>query len=191
MINKIAIFFWEIASWKTFLAGLILYLFFGGYVMPAGVKAFEETSGHKVEILDLQFSYSLERATSIISDYSDSGRKLAIKFGLIADTIYPLSYTFFFTIMFTLILKALSNYGIRYRYLHLFPLLILVTDYFENIGLATMFFYYPNFSNTHVVVTSLLTTTKWSLLILLGVMMIAGLIALTYQKLTKAPLNNS
>ncbi len=187
MLHKLSTFFWRIAGWKAFLLGFFLYMFFGGYIMPEGVKMFQEISGKTdIQVLDLQFCYSPEKARSIISNYGDEGRGLAIKFGLIADTFYPMAYTFLFTIILTLILKSLSGYGIIYKYLHLSPFLILITDYCENISVANLFRTYPNFSDTQVRIASFLTSLKWSLLGVLCVLILCSLIWLLQKKLCKA-----
>ena len=186
MIEKISDFFWRIANWKTFLLGLIVYLIFGGYVMPHGAKTFNDLSGKKVEVMDLQFFYTPEKAREIISQYSDAARNFAIQFGLMADTVYPVAYTFLFLIITTLIFKGLAKYNITYKYLHLFPLIILPVDYFENICVATLFKTYPNFSNGLAYLATFFTTLKWSLVILLLLIVIAGLITLAVKQFSKA-----
>lgn len=156
--------------------------------MPQGVKMFQEISGKPdIQVLDLQFCYSPEKARSIISDYGEEGRGLAIKFGLIADTVYPMTYTFYFIIILTWILKGLSVYGIRYKNLHLFPLLILLVDYLENINLANLFRTYPSFSDVQVHIASFFTSLKWSLVGVLAVLILCALIWLLQKKLSKAP----
>ena len=188
MLNKLSDFFWNIADWKTFLLGFILYMIFGGYIMPQGVRMFQEVSGKSdVQVMDLQFCYSPEKARSIIGDYGHEGRTLAVKFGLIADTVYPMAYTFYFIIILTWILKGLSAYGVRYKHVHLFPLLILLIDYCENINLANLFRTYPNFSDMQVYIASFFTSLKWSLVGVLAVLILCALIWLLQKKLSKAP----
>ncbi|HLP21050.1 MAG TPA: hypothetical protein VK174_12145 [Chitinophagales bacterium] len=185
MIRKVSAYFLRIANWKTFVAALLLYLLFGAYVMPQGAKAFEANSGKKVEILDLQFHYTPEQARSIIADYGDAGRSFAIKFGLIADTLYPLAYTFFFLMITSLIFKGLINKGTRTGNLHLFPLFILVVDYCENIGIANLMNSYPNFTDTEVHVASFFTSLKWCLVVGLALITIGALIILLLKKQPK------
>ncbi len=183
MLNKLSDFFGRIAGLKTFLAGLALDLLFNILVMPWGAETFNDLSGHKVEVLDLKFSYSPETARAIIGAYSEAARSFAIKFGLIADTIYPLAYTFFFTITLSWILKSLSAYNIKVKHLHLFPLLILLLDYCENIGIASLMASYPNFSDLQVYITSFLTSLKWGMVGILIAIILSGLVALAGKRL--------
>jgi hypothetical protein len=184
MLNKLSDFVWRIAGWKTFLAGLILDGLFMGLIMPRGAGTFSSLSGKEVAVLDLKFSYSPEMARTIIAAYSDSARSFAIKFGLIADTVYPLAYTFFFTMALTWLLKTLSQYGLKVKYLHLFPLVILPIDYLENIAIANLMSSYPTFTDTAVFVASLFTSLKWSAVGIMAAIILSGLVALAGKRLS-------
>ena len=188
MIEKIVDGFRTIASLKSFLIGLGVYLLFGAYIMPQGAKKYQEISGKKVEILDLQYSYAPEKARTIINSYGADGRAFAIKFGLLADTLYPLVYTFLFIIILALIYKSLDKYGVVSKNIHLFPILILVADYCENIGVAVLLYKYPNISDTQINVVSAFTSLKWSLVIILALIALGGLGTLLYCKLTRKPI---
>lgn len=183
MLEKTANFFWRIAGWKTFAAGVLIYFVFGGYVMPNGAKHFNELSGKEVQVMDLQFSYTPEKARSIISDYKVEARNYAIKFGLIADTIYPLAYTFLFIIIMAWIFKSLAVYGFSFRFIHLFPLSILLADYAENLNLVRLFRNFPDITNAQIQMASAFTTLKWSLLVVQVLIILGGLGILLYKKM--------
>jgi hypothetical protein len=184
MLEKTANFFWRIAGWKTFVAGVLIYLVFGGYVMPNGAKHFSELSGKEVQVMDLQFSYTPEKARSIIGDYSEDAKNYAINFGLIADTIYPIAYTFLFIIIMAWIFKSLAVYGFNFRFIHLFPLSILLADYAENLNLVRLFRNFPDITDAQIQMASAFTTLKWSLLILQVVIVFAGIGLLVYKRTT-------
>jgi hypothetical protein len=186
MIQKISTFFLSIANWKTFAGALIVYLVFGAYVMPHGAKKIEELSGKKIEILDLQFSYSPGKAKAILADYNDASRSFAIKFGLIADTIYPLAYTFFFLVITSMIFKGLLNRGVKTGYLHLFPLLILPLDYLENVCIVNLMKNFPAISDMQVHMASFFTSVKWIFVAALAAIIIYGLARLSIKSLSKA-----
>ncbi len=185
MLNRIADFFWRIAGWKTFLAGLLLDMFFNLVILPWGSATFNKLSDKQVQVMDLKFSYSPEIARTIIGDYSPAARNFAIKFGLIADTLYPMAYTFFFIITAAWILKALAGYNIRIKYLHLFPGLILAADYLENLNIANLMALYPNFSDTQVYISSFFTSLKWSLVGILMAIILSALVALAGVRFLK------
>jgi len=164
MLNKIADFFWRIAGWKTFAAALLIYAVFAGYIMQEGARRIQELSGKKVEILDLQFSYTPERAKAILDSYNDASRDFAANFTLIADTLYPVSYTFLFLVIISWVFKSLAVYGFRIRYIHLLPFLMMIADYGENACVITMLKSYPDFSTNLATLSSTFTSVKWSLL---------------------------
>jgi hypothetical protein len=185
MLQKIADFFWRIAGWKTFIPALLIYVVFAGYVMPQGAKAIQKVCGKKVEILDLQFSYTPERAKAILSEYTFLGRCEAAKFELWGDTLYPIAYTFLFLTIMGWVFKSLAVYDFRVRYIHLFPFLVLIADYSENVGIIKMLKTYPNFSDSLVAVSSLFTSLKWSLLAVQTFIIGVALWLLTFYRITR------
>ena len=182
MLEKTANFFWRIAGWKTFVAGILIYFVFGGYVMPNGAKHFSELSGKEVQVMDLQFSYKPEKARSIIGDYSEDAKKYAINFGLIADTIYPIAYTFLFIIIMAWIFKSLAVYGFSVRFIHLFPFTILLADYAENLNLVRLFRNFPDITDAQIQMASAFTTLKWSLLVVQVLLVFGALGLLLYKR---------
>lgn len=165
MLNKIVDFFWGIAGLKAFIAALLIYLAFAGLVMSPGAAKIQQLSGKKIEILDLQFTYTPAKARAIIADYGDAARNYAANFEMIADTLYPVVYTFLFAIMISWVFKSLSAYGVRVKYVLLLPYCVMFADYGENIGIIQMLKTFPNFSDFHVVISSFFTSLKWSLLV--------------------------
>ncbi len=161
---------------------MAVYIFFGAVVMPAGVNKISEVSGKKVDILDLKFSYTPEMARHVISEYGDSGRKYAIQFGLIADTLYPISYTFLFVVLTAWIFKAINP--IKFSRVLLLPLIIPMVDYGENLNIAVLMYDYPQLKDWQVHLSSLFTSLKWSLVGLQVLVIVGALFWLVYQKLS-------
>jgi hypothetical protein len=185
MLQKISDFFWRISGWKNFLVGLALWLVFGTVIMPWGAATMRQINGKKTEVLDLQFSYTPEQARAIIADYSVAGRDFAANFELIADTLYPVAYTFLFLMIISWVFKSLSVYGFRIRYVHLLPFLVMLADYCENTGIIRMLKSYPDFSDTVATVTSLFTSLKWSLLAVQAFIIGAAIWLLTFYRMTR------
>jgi hypothetical protein len=177
MITRIAHYISSIADWKILTAAIILYIFFGTYVMPNGANKFKELSGGKeVKILDLQFSYSPDSARAYLADYSPEARDYAIKFGLGADSFYPIAYTFLLVIIVALIYKTPDPKGTFLQSIHLFPLGILIIDYMENICIASLHFGYPDIADWQIRLASSFTSLKWSLAIMIIPIIIFGFI---------------
>ena len=188
MLNRISDFFWRISGWKTFAVGLLLYIFFAVVMMQQGAAMIQQICGKKVEIFDLQFTYTPERAHEILSQYNEAGRSFAATFTMLADSIYPVSYTFLFLMIMGWLFKSLAVYGFRVRYIHLLPFLVMVFDYSENAGIVTMLKNYPDFTDGTVIVTSLFTSLKWSLLAVETFIIGAGLWLLTFYRMSKGRL---
>ena len=188
MLDRVSDFFWRIAGFKTFITALLIYLFFGAYVMPQGAAKIQEICGKKVEILDLQFTYTPEKAHSILDQYNAAGRSFTATFTMLADTLYPVSYTFLFLMIMGWLFKSLSAYGFKVRYIHLLPFAVMLVDYSENIGIVTMLKTYPDFSNGTVFITSTFTSLKWSLLAVQTFIIGAGLWLLTFYRMSRGRL---
>jgi|ERR1043165_82034 hypothetical protein len=186
MLQKLSTFLLRIANWKTFLLGLALYMLFGAFIMPSGAKAFNQINGQKVAIFDLQVTgYSPADAKAILDKYTDEGRAFAVKFGLVADTFYPMAYTFFFLIITSLIAKGLANNGVRTGLWHLFPLTVLLADYCENIFIVQVIQSYPNLSEGMVHTASFLTCFKWGLIGVLLLLVVVGLVVLGVKRFSR------
>lgn len=178
-MEKLSAFLWRIAGWKTFAAALPVYLILGAYIMPKGAEYINQLNGAECKILDLQFHYPVERASEIISCYSDEGRAFAVKFELIADSVYPISYTFLLIIIIAWIYKSIAKKGGAVpAYIHLFPITTMLIDYCENTGIVSMLNSYPNISSTTATITAALTATKWSSLFIQVFIILAGLMML-------------
>lgn len=186
MIKRLSDFFLNIAGLRTFLAALAIYLVFGAYVMPTGAKTFQEKAGQKVEILDLQFNYNPAQARQIIDKYGQEGRSYAIQFGLVADTFYPMAYTFLFLIITSLIFKNLKNKGLNTGSLHLFPLVIVPVDYLENLSIANLMLKYPQVSDNEILIASFFTSFKWCLVAGLILIILGALVLMLTKKPARA-----
>ena len=185
MLNKIAEFFWRIAGLKTFLTALLIYIAFAGGVMRTGLQQIQQISGKPVQVLDLQFSYTPEKARAIIGEYNEASRNFAAMFELVGDSIYPIVYTFLFLMIMGWLFKSLSVYGVRVRYIHLLPFLVMLADYGENTCIITMLKTFPNFSDNVAWLSSLFTSLKWSLLIVETLIIGAGVWLLTFYRMSK------
>lgn len=185
IFRQISDFILRISGWQSFAVALAIYLVFGAYVMPHGLARISELSGHQAEILDLQFGgYSPERAREIISGYTDEARDYTARFELIADSLYPVVYTFLFLIMMGWLAKELAAYGRRLRWILLLPVVAMIVDYCENTCIIRLLHSYPDLPNGLVAWSSALTVTKWSMLGLEVVVIVTCLCILGYYRLS-------
>ncbi len=185
MLQHISTLFWRIAGIKTFIPALVVYLFFGAYMMPQGLKTMQELSGKKLEVLDLQFYYTEAEAKEILSAYGPDLLKRAAVFEAIADTLYPVAYTFLFIIMLAWIYKSVAAYRPVAAHIHLLPLVVMLADYCENTGIIRMLLTYPDFGALLPGVTTVFTMIKWSVLGVEALLIFYGLGLLFYYRVAK------
>jgi hypothetical protein len=185
MFQKISSFFKRIAGWKSFLAALIIYLIFGGGVMQYAAKTISEKAGKPVQILDLQFSYSPEKARAILSEYTPEARHYCALFNAIGDSIYPIVYTALFILALAWIYKPFNKQNKIFANIHMLPLAVMLIDYCENIFIVTMLRTFPDFSDNVARTGSFFTSLKWTLVALCAFVVVYGLAMLSINKLAK------
>lgn len=161
-MRKVTDFLIQLASRKMFALSVAVYLVFGAGVMPWGASTFSNLSGQKVEVVDLQITgYSFEKASEILQAYSPEARIFAAKFGLVADSFYPLAYTWLYLITFAWILKASRTDSSTLRFAFVFPLLTMVVDFIENYHIGQLMYSFPDITEQSVAASSLFTQLKW------------------------------
>jgi hypothetical protein len=103
--------------------------------------------------LDLQLSYSPEKAYELISAYNEKDRFQYILVEITLDLIYPIVYALLFSFILFLLHKDAQ--------IAKFPFLITILDLIENGGIVTMLASYPNELHGVASFTSIFTTLKW------------------------------
>jgi hypothetical protein len=126
------------------------------------------------DILDIRFYYSTNLAYQVLENFGSSGRSLYMVNQLTLDMLYPLVYgTLFCFILF----RLYRNYMLTFT-----PLLIVMADFMENIGIVSMLYHFPVQMKTLAHITSMFTTIKWVLVFLTATLIIIGLICKWYMK---------
>lgn len=136
---------------------IILYLLIILVLFPAFATA------AYAQPLDLLFYYSPDKAYTLIESYGPQVRHSYAISALTLDVIYPLTYSLMFSVWLSLLLKQ----GNRLKCaITMLPFVILIFDLFENSGIVVMLLNYPQRLDIIAQMTSLATTTKWTLVIL-------------------------
>ena len=92
------------ATGKKIFILLAIFIVFNVLVWPRTVARIEALSGG-VSPLDLQFSYSPEKAYHMIDAYGEEGREFYMLIDITADLIYPLSTSLLFALLLTFIVN--------------------------------------------------------------------------------------
>lgn len=152
---------------------LLLLLIASSLGFTVAINRIEGFSGG-TKTMDTLFSYSPEDAYSMIDSFGDEGWAYYIFIETKLDFVYPIIYTFFAAILYTLIFnKILPSEHILQR-LHIFPSGALLVDYMENVSIIILVKSFPAHLNSLARLASIFTSIKWILLGLNGVILIVG-----------------
>jgi len=118
--------------------------------------------------LDLQLTYSPEKAYELLSAYNESERFRYILVETTLDLVYPIVYTLLFSFVLFMLHRNLQ--------IAKFPFLITILDFIENGGIVTLLVNYPNELHGVARFTSVFTTLKWTTLGLTLVLILWGVV---------------
>ena len=164
------------AKGRIILVFLALMLLFAMVIVPTIQGKIEASSGG-VSLIDLQFSYTPEKAYSMIASYGDEGRALYRTFALTGDVIYPVVYSILFSLIISWLFQRSFASNSKLQMLNIIPFGAWLFDWLENINIVMMLSLYPSKATTVAKLASICTTIKWSfgavaiLLLLIGFMM--------------------
>jgi len=173
------------ASWKK--AVLFSALFAASYVLinysGIGVAGLLKITGG-ANILDFEFGYSYEKAYNMLTALGVEGRTFYLTKILPMDYPFPLTYMLFYIGFIALLIKHTAK-NKPYRFLLFIPVLAMLFDWIENIGLITMLSSYPNLLEWAVPVASIFGMLKT--IFMVGSIMIIGvlLVMFVYSKIRK------
>ncbi|MGQ4912804.1 MAG: hypothetical protein ACP6KW_11590 [Candidatus Thorarchaeota archaeon] len=123
-------------------------------------------------ILDTRMFYSLTDMSSLFAALGGEGMNLYV-IQKVVDTAFPLGYGLAFALAQGIILKRISLDMSRWRYLVLLPITALLLDLAENFLTWSQMAAYPNLSEPVVIVAAASTFSKWTVLGLTTVVLIA------------------
>lgn len=118
--------------------------------------------------LDLQFSYSAEKAYELLAAYNDKERSLYMLIEVTLDIVYPVIYSL--CLSFTIFLLYANSRLAR------LPLFIVLLELFENAGIVTLLANYPHQHATIAEIASIFTSLKWTLALICLLLIIIGFI---------------
>lgn len=152
-----------IATWRKLTFSVILTLFIIFLLFPS-LSTIYSSSDTPLQLLDANFKYTPEEAIQHIQSFTDAERAGYIKISLIADIIYPLIYTFTFSLLLSLLFESYRESTSILRYINLFPLLAMFFDLLENLSLILLTSSHPDYSFSIASFASIATSLKWGFL---------------------------
>lgn len=127
-----------------------------------------------IKLLDLYFSYSPDQAYKYLAELGEEGRSAYIHMLLTSDLAFPVIYSLALSVALMQALQKLFPPASRFRYLCLFPFLILIIDWCENLSLAFVTYAFPESVDWIVNSASFFTSLKWTLVVLTVLMLLTA-----------------
>ena len=128
----------------------------------------------EITLLDLHFSYNPDQVYEHLSMLGRKGRSAYARMALTSDLLFPVSYSLTLSVALMLVLRKLVLPDSRFRHLCLFPFLIVIVDWCENLSLAYVTRIFPERANTIVSFASVFTSLKWTLVVLAIIVLVMG-----------------
>ena len=117
-----------------------------------------------IKPLDLYFSYSPDQVYEYLAALGAKGRGAYTRMLLTSDLAFPVVYSMALSVALMLVLRKplpLAN-----MYLCLFPFMIVIADWFENLSIVMVTRKFPERADTIASYASSFTSLKWTLIVL-------------------------
>ncbi|MCC6411162.1 MAG: hypothetical protein IT270_05865, partial [Saprospiraceae bacterium] len=129
----------RIATWKTLLLFLALYIVFVGFILKNAEAKINALAGQTIGIIDLKMDFNPQRTLDMVAAYGDAARAYYAMVEMTADVAYPIVYAFLLGIILTLLFR-----NTKYARVHVLPFLVLLFDYAENINIVYLLKTFPS-----------------------------------------------
>ena len=165
---------------KRMAKGWVVLLFFVSFMLTTSLvfpwmSSTLQLPEEGVEKIDLQFTYSPGKLYEIMEAYGEQGRKAYAISHLTSDVLFPFVYAFLFGTAISYTFQRAFPSGSRAQRLNLVPIVLLMVDFLENIGLVILLLAYPARMMWLATLTGWSTALKW---VLSGASVILPLIGL-------------
>lgn len=166
------------------LAALIVFALFTALVLPMqAAQAKGDTSGAGSP--DVSLWYSPADLYRMAEAYGEQGRKAYVRARFTFDLIWPLVYGVFLTTAIGWLYARAFSPGSRWRLANLAPPLGVALDYVENLSTSIVMLRYPGQTPVVDLLAPVATLAKWAFVGGSFALLIAGLAALTWQRIAQ------
>ncbi|GAB2572652.1 hypothetical protein [Spirosoma areae] len=176
MLNALSSSLYRIASWKTLLLAIVLYIPFNTYFLKNLEARMNALAGKEIGPIDLLFDYNPAKISQMVADYGPEGRAVYAQGAMVVDTAYPLVYTFLFCIVLSLLFRNRSY--APFQLVNVLPVGILLFDLLENACIVYLLKSYPSSSAGMASLCSIFTNLKWVMTAVFLVLVIYGVLRL-------------
>lgn len=162
MVDKLISFIYKKVNGWWVLGSFIAHHLFNTYILVPQIRKVRnlETGAN---ILDgLRSNYSVEMVYKQFELYGNVGREAYAGF-IALDMLYPLVYGLMLLALISWPMKHAVKEDNKLRWISLFPILLVLTDYFENIGHIILLNNYPIQLMTYAGINAYISHFKWNL----------------------------
>ena len=157
----------RIASIPALALFILLSLLFPAVVFPVhGIS--------DIKPLDLYFSYTPDQVYEHLAALGANGRDAYTRMLLTSDLVFPVIYSMALSIALMLVLRKLLP--LASTYLCLFPFLIVIADWFENLSLVMVVREFPERADVIAGYAGSFTSLKWALIVLTALILLTSVV---------------
>lgn len=168
MANKLLDLLTKLATGKLVVVFLLLVIAVEAFILPAIYPRFET--------LDIQPSYSPEKAYQLIDSYGEAGRQYYAFIELTLDAVFPLLLALFFGSLMIYLFRRVFPLGSFCQKLPLLGPITMLVDYLENTSIVVMLLNYPRRLDLLAQAANLFTVAKFVLYGLELILIAIGLV---------------
>lgn len=168
MANKLLDLLTKLATGKLVVVFLLLVIAVEAFILPAIYPRFET--------LDIQPSYSPEKAYQLIDSYGEAGRQYYLLIELTLDAVFPLLLALFFGSLMIYLFRRVFPLDSFWQKLPLLAPIVMVVDYLENTSVVVMLLNYPRRLDLLAQAANLFTVAKFVLYGLELILIAIGLV---------------
>ena len=180
-MNTLALFLNRIASWKSLVVVVILYVSFPAYFLKNAEETINQKAGKIIGPIDLTLGYNPERTLQMVSAYGPDARDYYANVEMTVDVVYPLVYALLFGIILTLLFRKKSYAPPIWA--NVLPFAMQCFDYLENVSIIILLKSFPDVSNGVAIFCEIAKLIKWLLAAATLGLIVYGLIRLVMSKL--------
>jgi hypothetical protein len=183
MADKLIRFLTKLATGRLVILFVFLVIAVNAFVLPVIYPSFET--------LDMQSSYSPEKAYQLIDSYGQAGRQYYVLIELTLDVIYPILSALMISSIIIFFFRRVFPLDSFWQKLPLLGPIVMIVDYLENTSIVTMLLAYPRQLDFVAQAANVFTVAKFALSYLALILILIGLLGwlgkILYATIRKNP----
>ncbi len=185
LIDRIAKYICQKVNGRLLGLAALIYIGVAAFIMRPGALKVQSIAGKRLEILDLQWHFTPEKAALLLENYTPEARQAAANFTATADAVYPLVYTFFLVVLLGLLYKSDLKEHPSWCYVPLMPFWVMLFDYAENFCIIYILRHFPDYPQSIAFVGGWFTSFKWLSLFFVLALILSGIYRRVFKKKPK------